>query len=383
MIYLTYNDPPSGVFSSQVNDVCNFLNEKLDAEIRLVAIISVRGFSANRKKIRNEVPGAIVLPALPKANYWKFSYFTFAMVCLFTGEKSIIARNVIATRIALFAKNIGIVKKVCMDGRGAIAAEWNEYDVVADEHMRKSISSWEKKAVLGSDYRIAVSEKLSSWWKTEYGYPGNRHVIIPCTLHTAFRLEHPSENQIATLREKSGFKPDDIILVYSGSASGWQSFGVLEKILTVLLTRNKNVKLVFLSQKDSAIDTMIQKYPGQVSQQWLDHRKVPAFLMQCDYGILYREDTVTNRVAAPTKFAEYLSAGLPVIISAHIGDYSDFVAAHHCGIVINDGIHSEVRKTTLAKRIEMIGLADEYYTKKALQPVYLKLLMNLNSKQTT
>src|SRR6188768_3344400 len=122
MIYLTYNDPPSGVFSSQVNDVCNFLNKNQNAGIKLVAIISVRNFKANRKKIRREVPNAIVLPALPKANYWKFSYFVFALVCLFTGEKTVIARNVIATKIALFARKLGIIRKVCIDGRGAIAA---------------------------------------------------------------------------------------------------------------------------------------------------------------------------------------------------------------------------------------------------------------------
>ena len=378
MIYLTYNDPPSGVFSSQVNDVCNFLNKNLNAKIRLVAIISLRGFSANRKKIRKEVPDAIVLPALPKANYWKFSYSVFSLVCIFTGARTVIARNVIATKLALFARRLGIVKKVCMDGRGAIAAEWREYDVVADEKMRKSISSWESKAVLESDFRIAVSEKLAAWWKSEYGYTANRHVIIPCTLHTNFRMHSTALNEEIPLRNSAGFQAGDIILVYSGSASGWQSFSAIEIILEKLLRENKNIKLVFLSQKDEAIDNMIRNFPGQVSRQWLDHQKVADFLMLCDYGILYREDTITNRVAAPTKFAEYLSAGLPVIISEHIGDYTGFVETHQCGIVIRNSVQPVVEKTTPARRSEMIRLATEYYSKQALQPAYQELLKNLN-----
>ena len=52
MIYLTYNDQPSGVFSSQVNDVCNYLNRDHGARIRLVAIISLHDFAANRRKIK-------------------------------------------------------------------------------------------------------------------------------------------------------------------------------------------------------------------------------------------------------------------------------------------------------------------------------------------
>ena len=51
MLYLTYNDQPSGVFSSQVIDTGNFLNAAEIASIRLVAFISVRGFSAKTCRI--------------------------------------------------------------------------------------------------------------------------------------------------------------------------------------------------------------------------------------------------------------------------------------------------------------------------------------------
>ena len=129
MIYLTYADPPSGVFSSQVNDVVNYLNKNMNAEIRLVTFISLRGFGKNKMKIKNEVAGAIVLPMLPKANYWKFSIAVFFLVCLLLGEKVVIARGVLACNVALGVKKTGMIKKLCYDGRGAIAAEWEEYKV--------------------------------------------------------------------------------------------------------------------------------------------------------------------------------------------------------------------------------------------------------------
>jgi hypothetical protein len=231
MIYLTYNDQPSGVFSSQVNDVCNYLNKTFNARIKLVAFISIRGFINNRKILKAEVPFSTILPALPTAKHWKFSSFIFLLYCFCTGEKNVISRNIIATLIALNAKKAGVVKKVCLDGRGAIAAEWKEYEVISYPEMIKAISGWEKKAVCESDSRIAVSEKLVEWWKSEYGYNGTDHVVIPCTLHSSFKLEVPSPVDISATRKAEGFSDQDIILVYSGSVSGWQSFNKLEAIL--------------------------------------------------------------------------------------------------------------------------------------------------------
>lgn len=377
MIYLTYNDQPTGVFSSQVNDVCNFLNKNLDAKIKLVAIISIRNFKANRTKIRNEVPGAIVFPALPKANYWKFSSFVFALLCLFTGEKIVVSRNVIATKIALFARRCGIIRTVCIDGRGAIAAEWNEYEVVAYQHMKTSISEWEKTAVLQSDFRIAVSTKLVEWWRTAYGYHEEKHIVIPCTLQSAWKEKIIEQNEMDELRKNAGFDKNDIILVYSGSASGWQSFSSLERILGNLLKNDPNSKLVFLSQSDPTIEELKEKYPGKVSNHWLPHTKVSEFLVMCDYGILYREKNVTNKVAAPTKFAEYLSAGLPVLISEEIGDYSDFVNKYNCGLVMSDNTLLVVENTSIQRRNEMIKLATRFYTKEAHKDSYRKLITTL------
>jgi glycosyltransferase involved in cell wall biosynthesis len=380
MIYLTYNDAPSGVYSSQVNDVCNYLNESAGAGIRLVAFISVRSFRKNRKKIKNEVANALVLPALPMANRWRFSSLVFTVVCLLLGEKSVIARNVLAAKIALFAKKCGVIRRVCFDGRGAIAAEWREYDVVHYDNLKKGISRWEREAVNDSDFRISVSSMLAEWWRSEYQYAKNDHVVIPCTLQRSFRLELPSPDHLAGLKSRAGYHPGDIILIYSGSVSGWQSFGLLRNFLDTVLRSGKQYKLIFLSPPDDAIDTLMNTFPGQVSRKWLSHREVQETLFVGDYGILYREQTVTNEVAAPTKFAEYLSAGLPVIISGHVGDYSEFTQRHQCGYVIREGSGLLPPATTYEQRKKMIALAAAHFTKDAYRDQYDKMLQAMNPR---
>jgi hypothetical protein len=63
---------------------------------------------------------------------------------------------------------------------------------------------------------------------------------------------------------------------------------------------------------------------------------VKDYLSISDYGILIREYSVTNKVASPTKFAEYLNAGLKVIISPEIGDFSAMVDKYNLGYVYHE-----------------------------------------------
>ncbi len=74
MIYLTFNEGVSGIFHSQVIDVVRFLNKQ--TRVRLFSFISLRGFFQTRKKIKSEIPDAVVLPMFPTMKLWKWNRFT-------------------------------------------------------------------------------------------------------------------------------------------------------------------------------------------------------------------------------------------------------------------------------------------------------------------
>ncbi|MCC7514260.1 MAG: glycosyltransferase [Bacteroidia bacterium] len=372
MIYLTYADQPSGVYSSQVVDVCNFLNESHNAQIRLVSFISLHNFSHNRQKIKREMPSAIVLPMLPRMTSFDFNTLMLFFVLLFLNQRSVIARNVLAARIALRLRSF-LKLKVCFDGRGAIAAEWNEYQVVPLQEWKNSIHTWEKSVVLNADFRIAVSEELVKYWNERYGYSENKHVVIPCTLNTSFRPEILKQEEIENARKKMKFNADDIILVYSGSTAGWQSFDLLQGFLQKIINNNKNIKVLFLSEKDKNVDQLKAEFPDKIFQTFVKHSEVSGILKSCDIGILIREKSVTNQVASPTKFAEYLSAGLPVIISEGIGDYTSFVKQNDCGWVLDES-PLQMNRLNISERNRLLQLVNDHFTKKSHNASYTNLI---------
>lgn len=338
IFYLTYSEAPSGIFSSQVVDVVKFLNIRFKANVKLVAFVSLRNYFLYRKNIKTQMSDALVLPMYPKMINWRNNSFLLSLLCVVYKPKAIIGRSVIASQLALMLKEKHR-HKVVYDGRGAIAAEWKEYNVVHNKTLLNTISDLEIEVVLNSDFRIGVSNALISFWQKEFGYTENKHVVIPCTLNSIFDNNNFSESDILIAREKLNLNSEDIVFIYSGSIAGWQSFELLKSFVSPLLSRSKNHKLVFLSKLDNNITQLINLFPKQVICKHLTPNQVPYYLIAGDYGLLIREGSVTNQVASPLKFAEYLSCGLQVIISDKLGDYSELTVQNRWGFLYNDSFH--------------------------------------------
>jgi hypothetical protein len=117
------------------------------------------------------------------------------------------------------------------------------------------------------------------------------------------------------LRKELGFTDTDIVLVYSGSLAGWQSFDMLYQFVKPILISANQFKLLFLSEEDANIEKLKTEFSNQVVCKKVSVSQVPNYLKLADYGLLIREESVTNKVASPVKFAEYLACGLQVIIS--------------------------------------------------------------------
>jgi hypothetical protein len=368
ILYLTYNDQPSGVYWSQVTDVVEHLNTLGGEEVRLVALVSLRDFRSTRRKIKEHSASAVVLPMVPTMRRWRRNTVLLAAACRRMRPSGIICRGPFATWMALRMRDRGLTKKICYDGRGAYAAEWEEYRVIDDDALIAQLRPVEQEAVLKSDFRLAVSHALVKHWHERYGYEGNPHVVIPCTLASAF---------LGPLAARGGH--EGMQFIYSGSAAGWQSFDQLSALVDAVMERPAT-SFLFMSPDDPRITALVSKYPTRVKRGWsYGPEGVREELERSDMGILIREDTITNRVASPTKFAEYLACGLPVLIGPKLGDFSELVITHGLGVVHASGeALPAFRAPTAADRERCRSFALEHFTKSVYDAEYQALLDRLS-----
>lgn len=65
---------------------------------------------------------------------------------------------------------------------------------------------------------------------------------------------------------------------------------------------------------------------------------MPDRIREAHVGLSLRrpEFAMTSVAATPTKLAEFLAAGRPVVVSPGLGDMDELLARHDCGVVIDD-----------------------------------------------
>ncbi|MCG8576554.1 MAG: hypothetical protein MI810_16870 [Flavobacteriales bacterium] len=370
IVYLTVGDTPSGVFNSQVVDVCAYLSELEQEPIKLVSFISIRNYSENKRKIKELYSNSAVFPMVPKLKFWKWNSILLFFFLLFKKNVRIIGRNSIPAYLGIKMKRLKRAKCVILDGRGAEYEQYVEFDMLGDSKLCESLRQVEKFSVLNVDYRIAVTQNLVDYWKRAFDYKEEKHAIIPCTLNRLHEQVMPKN------RSDYQLSNDDVVLVYSGSIAGWQSFELMEEFFVSQLKMNARCKLILLCEKTEQVEKLMRDFPNQVQNHWLAPEEVSPFLMMADYGILIRSDSVTNKVAFPVKFAEYLRAGLKVVITDNIGNLDLFVREHSCGILLNEinGGLFPIDSTTKEKNKQ---LANDFLTKgsKRIEKEY-KFILN-------
>lgn len=362
MLFLTFNDPPSGIYYSQVTDVCRFINKAKDIRVRLLAFVSMRDYFTTRRKIRAHYADSIVLPMFPGVRNWKRNAMFLRAAFFFVRPTTVIARGPFASWLALRMKEKRKSISVCFDARGAYTAEFNEYNVSGEGSLNKEIRALEKDVLYRADNCIAVSEKLVGYWKREFGYTMNKHVVIPCTMGSEYEQE-PDFSSATAVRKQLGVSEDEVLLVYSGSGAGWQSSDLLFEFVAKIMALNSNARLLLLAREFEDSRNRLGDMKSRVMVKWVEPDKVRDLLLACDFGLLIRERSVTNEVASPVKFAEYISAGLKVIISEGIGDYPAFVTTHHAGHVVSDNGSFLLSRPSLEEKKRISALAPGYFSK--------------------
>ncbi|MEQ9607599.1 MAG: hypothetical protein RLN99_08035 [Kiloniellaceae bacterium] len=210
------------------------------------------------------------------------------------------------------------------DCRGDSVAE---FEARADQGGLASnlLRRW-RSANLVEDRRVAahhaaaalfVSEPLQALCTPQLG--DKPAAVIPCVASQKDMYFSPDLRQ-STRAALS--MPDDLtVFVYSGSLAAYQCFAqTVDLFRSVHAVRPQTHLLVLTPQKAQADEILSSLPQGSFTSVSARYREVNAYLNAADLAFMLREDTPVNRVASPTKFAEYCLAGLPVIMTDAVRD---------------------------------------------------------------
>jgi len=325
--YLLYGDHASGIINSQAVDVVKYLDSIPEVSCKLIAFLpypfALKTHKDLEKFYGKSLPKTRALPQRLWPFFLRWESLRLAWKVRQGKIETIICRGAFATLIALETRNkFCRTLRVCYDGRGAMVAEHKEYGVYPS-YLVTFMERCEKRSVLESDIRIAVTSELVEYWKNRYGYQSSNNgycVVIPTTLsNNQIKRAHQLEKCRKEKREELALNQNEILLVFSGSTAGWQSLELLSQHLNDWLKSNDLVKVLILSKPHHVFEELQLKFPNRITEIFVEPSEVFCWLSAGDYGLLIRDKSVTNSCASPTKYAEYLLAGLRVISNETTG----------------------------------------------------------------
>ena len=202
-----------------------------------------------------------------------------------------------------------------------------------------------KEAIAKADSVSTVSLALKALLKQHYNAP-ERTYVVPCC------IDKLSDRKRRTaIRNKWHVLENEKLIVYSGGTAAYQHLPDLVIPFLKELVRFEDIKAVFLSHQKEEIMQLLaaQDFPkDRVIVEQVPQELVRDYLSACDVGLMIRKPTLVNQLANPVKIAEYLGAGLPIILQKDVGGVQLDIEAHDAGIVIDlfnrSDYHKEIMK---------------------------------------
>lgn len=131
---------------------------------------------------------------------------------------------------------------------------------------------------------------------------------------------------------------DKFIFVYTGNAHYYQFLDGNIKFFSRFLKKHSDAFLIIISEYDFNIfREFLNKYnipDTNYLLKKLPQNEISDLQQTADMGLMLREDLPLNHNAYPTKFAEYLASGVPVLMSPHIHSIAHLVIENNLGEVI-------------------------------------------------
>lgn len=197
----------------------------------------------------------------------------------------------------------------------------------------------ERTCLLHADYVVTLTKKsyleMQSW---DYVSEKTKFKIIPCCVDLS--IFNPDIIIQETLEEKrKELKIQNRTVVnYLGSIGTWYMIDEMFDYFKLLKDEFPDAVFLFITPES---ENDVLKIAGKHGVQRDDIRvvkaqrkEVPYYLTLSDYALFFIKPAYSKISSSPTKLAEIMAMGIPVICNSNVGDVEEQVVEGKAGVVI-------------------------------------------------
>jgi glycosyltransferase involved in cell wall biosynthesis len=187
--------------------------------------------------------------------------------------------------------------------------------------------------VLTESARTILFEKAQ-----EMDRQGRPVEVIPCCVDLR-RFEKGAGPSRKDIRRKLNLT-DRRVIVYVGALGGWYLTKEMAELLAVGHRQDeKTFSLILTQSPPEMLEEHLRRH-GVSKESYLIRKvapvDVPCYLRASDIALSFIKPCYSKLSSSPTKIAEYLASGLPVICNSGIGDVDEVIEEDRVGVLVNE-----------------------------------------------
>jgi len=233
------------------------------------------------------------------------------------------ARGYVPAAIALRATRR---EAILFDIRGLQAEEYVDGGVWKEGGLKYRLAkSTERRIFARADGAVVLTRAIAPYVEERFAALGRRPPmeVIPCCVDLARFDAAPGER--GRVRERLGLPPATVLFVYSGSLGTWYLPDDMARFVRLFRdVSGRAVHLLWLVNNGPRIAGAASQRgglgEGEVTIRAVTAAEVPSYLAAADAALAMIRPCFSKRSSSPTKYAEALAMGLPLVISRDIGD---------------------------------------------------------------
>ena len=198
----------------------------------------------------------------------------------------------------------------------------------------------EKQYLLEADHVISLTyngkNEMRSW---DFLKNKNDNIsVIPCCAD----LEHFDFQKIPIdidTKRELGIKDDAFVLCYLGSVGTWYMQDEMLDYFKVQLKSMPNSVFLWITKDDSLLIIEAAEKLGIADKMVIkpsERSDLPKIISICDASIFFIKPLFSKKASSPTKQAELLGMGIPLICNSNVGDTNEILEKENVGLVTAD-----------------------------------------------
>lgn len=248
-------------------------------------------------------------------------------------------RSYVPTAISDLVASLVPGARLLFDCRGMLGDEYVDAGYWTEERLEyRLLKRYERRAFRRADGIVFLTDRLRRLAHERGWTPAGANVeAIPCCVDLErFRFDEAARTEV---RRELGLE-DRLVVVYSGSLGGWYQEDEMARFVGAWRrAAGKPIAMLVLTHQDTTHFASCLTRAGIAADEIVFRKVRPVemsrFLSAGDVALSFIKSCFSKLGSSPTKVAEYLACGLPVVLNGDIGDQQDLAEETDACVVLD------------------------------------------------